>query len=127
MSFLKHPFPVLLLAALCVFPAMAVASPVDEAAARIKDRLEQIDQMKLDGKIGEDARGFLQKRETLNPRESGLLEAENADRLVIYQSIAGRTGQTVEEVGRQRALRIAQQARSGVWLKDASGDWYQKP
>ena len=103
------------------------ADPATDAAARIKDRLSLIDDMKAEGQVGEDAKGFLSVRGELGPRQTSIVEAENADRRILYQSVAERTGQTVTEVGQQRALQIAARARSGVWLQKPDGSWFQKP
>ena len=102
------------------------AGPVEEAAERIKERLPQIDAMKAAGSVGETADGFLAPRTSLGPREASLVELENADRRLIYQSLAARTEQSLEEVGRQRAIQIAARARTGVWLQKPNGDWYRK-
>jgi len=32
----------------------------------------------------------------------------------------------VELVGKHRAIQIADKARTGEWLQDADGKWYQK-
>jgi uncharacterized protein YdbL (DUF1318 family) len=104
-----------------------LADPVQDAAGRMKERLVQIDQLKASGEIGETASGYLAARTGLEASQAALLEAENADRRLIYSSIAQRTGQSVEEVGIQRAVRIAGQARSGVWLQKPDGQWIQKP
>jgi uncharacterized protein YdbL (DUF1318 family) len=104
---------------------LSAESPQD-AAERIKERLPQIDAMKAAGEIGETANGFLSGLKPLGPRQSSLVEAENADRRIIYQSVAARTGQEVLAVGQQRAIRIAELAKPGVWLQRPDGEWYQK-
>lgn len=116
----------ILLASL-LFALPIQANTVPEAQARIKERLAQIDELKEDGSIGENAVGLLSARKTLGPRQQALITAENTDRRIIYDSVAKRTGQSVEAVGAQRALRIAELAGSGVWLQKPSGAWYQKP
>lgn len=124
----RHIFPCLFLFLLPLLApfSLPAAPSVDDAARQIKERLPQIDAMKLAGTIGENARGYLSIREPLGPRQSSLVEAENEDRRIIYASIAGRTGQSLEEVGEQRALRIAKLAKPGVWLKGPDGQWYRK-
>jgi len=105
----------------------AVGQSVQSATERIKERLPQIDNLKAEGVVGETSEGYLAPREDLGPRQQSLLEAENADRRILYLSVAERTGQTAEAVGRQRAIRIAELARSGVWLQKPGGGWYRKP
>jgi len=97
------------------------------AQQRIKERLPTLDALKQAGKIGEDNRGFVEARESVTPEQETLIAAENADRTELYALVAQRSQQTVEEVGKQRAVRIAQIAASGVWLQDSRGRWYQKP
>jgi uncharacterized protein YdbL (DUF1318 family) len=103
------------------------AESPQEAAQRIKERLPQVDAMKAAGEVGEDANGLLAELKPLGPRQSSLVTAENADRRVIYESVAARTGQDVLAVGQQRAIRIAELAKSGVWLQRPDGEWYRKP
>ncbi len=114
---------VLSLFVLCVLlGASASANPVD----RMRERQPAVDEMKLAGAVGETNRGFLEAREDLDDAREALLRAENADRREVYAMIARRTNSSAEEVGQQRAIRIAQQAREGVWLQDARGQWYRK-
>lgn len=103
------------------------ADSAEAAAARIKDRLPAIDQLKEEGKVGETHEGFLASRKDLGPRQQSLVDAENKDRRIIYSAVAERTEQSVEEVGKQRAIRIAEQAQPGIWLLKPDGEWYQKP
>ena len=118
---------VLTLISMILFPVAGLADEATEAAGRIKARLVQIDALKASGDVGEAADGYLFKRIPLEPRQDSLVDSENADRRILYQSVSARTGQGVEDVGRQRALQIASRAREGVWLQKADGEWYQKP
>ena len=61
-----------------------------------------------------------------NGENDALVNAENADRQAVYADIAQRTGTTAQEVGKRRALQIAQLAAPGHWLQAADGRWYQK-
>jgi uncharacterized protein YdbL (DUF1318 family) len=124
-SFSRRLFFLLILSSLLAGPLFADA--VKMAKDRMQERLVQIDQMKADGSIGENTNGYLSVRTSLGPRQASLVEAENADRRTIYLSIAQSTGQSVEEVGRQRALRIIELARPGVWLQKPDGEWVRKP
>ena len=119
-------FLIVLAAFMMVGPVLH-ADSVEEASARIKDRLAQVDSLKAEGLVGEDARGYLVARSAIGPRQSALVEAENADRRLLYQAVAQRTNQTLDQVGEQRAIQIASRARSGVWLQKPSGEWFQKP
>jgi uncharacterized protein YdbL (DUF1318 family) len=98
----------------------------DAAAARMRERLPAVDMLKENGQAGENNLGLLEARGELAPADTAMLEAENADRLTIYRHIAAGSRQSVEVVGRQRAVRIAELSKPGVWLQNAQGAWYQK-
>ena len=110
-----------------VFLGFAAVVGAQDAAERIRERLPALDDLKQEGKVGEDNAGFVAERGAVSSAERQLIQAENADRRELYQVVARRSGQTVEEVGQQRAVRIAQIASSGVWLQDTRGRWYRKP
>jgi uncharacterized protein YdbL (DUF1318 family) len=114
------------LLALALNPLSAEGGSATDAANRIKARLVMIDELKASGAVGEGALGYVIPRAELGPRQSSIVESENADRKTLYQSVAANTGQSAEEVGRQRALQIATRARPGVWLQGPDGEWYQK-
>ncbi len=118
---------ILVMLASVLFAGVVSANAVEDAASRIKQRLSQIDAMKSAGEVGEDAMGYLAERKPLAGRKASILSSENEDRRIIYESVSKQTGQPVSEVGKQRALQIAQRASSGVWLQKPSGEWYQKP
>jgi uncharacterized protein YdbL (DUF1318 family) len=112
--------------------AFAATLPVEaadgarEAMERMKDRLPVVDSLKENGAVGETSGGYLQARSELLPRQKAVVEAENRDRRLVYRMIAQRTNQSVQQVGEQRALRIAEQAAPGVWLQRPSGEWFRK-
>lgn len=113
---------------LLFMPAMLQAQPqaVQEATERIRERLPDVDALKAASKVGENNQGFLAARQQLSEEESGVVTAENRDRRILYQHVAQTSRQSVDEVGRQRAARIAELARPGVWLQNQRGQWYQK-
>lgn len=112
-----------LLMAIVMVGATAVASSPTE---RIRDRLPAIDALKASGLVGESADGYLVVRERVSLEERSLVEAENADRRRLYEAISERTGQSAAEVGRQRALRLFELSKPGLWLRGADGNWFQK-
>lgn len=118
--------PLRIVLSLFVLCALLVASLSANPVDRMRERQPAVDEMKLAGLVGENNRGFLESREDLDEARAALLQAENADRREVYAMIARRTNSTAAEVGQQRAIRIAQQARDGVWLEDARGRWYRK-
>lgn len=112
--------------ALLTFFAGAVSAYADSAQDRMRERIPALDALRMAGKVGENNLGFLSARTDLSPEAAALLVAENNDRRAVYARLARASGETVEAVGRQRALRIARQARPGVWLQNAEGEWYQR-
>ena len=96
-----------------------------EIKQRMIDRKPQIDELKKQGAIGEDNKGFLAFVGQKNAGKE-IVDGENADRLAVYQAIAKQTGSTAEAVGQRRAVQIAKTADPGDWLQDANGKWYQK-
>lgn len=111
-----------------IFFALSVSAlSANDAVSRMRERLPQIDALKSAGMVGENNEGMLSARTVLNANQTALIEAENADRAEIYAVVARRSGQSVKEVGQQRAVRIAQQALPGVLLQDADGNWFTKP
>lgn len=113
---------------MAVFFGAALAAPaqdLDRVRGQMRDRLPQVDALKASGAIGEDNRGFLSVRES-RENAAEIVQAENVDRRVVYDSIASKTGTTADAVGRARAQKIAAQSASGVWLQGEDGSWYQK-
>ena len=97
----------------------------DDIKARMKKRLPLIKELKAQGLVGEDNKGYLQFVSGKKAKED-VVSAENEDRKIVYTAIAKQQGTTAELVGNRRALQIAQKASPGEWLQDASGKWYQK-
>jgi uncharacterized protein YdbL (DUF1318 family) len=92
---------------------------------RMIERLPTIRALKEKGIVGENNDGYLEfvgkKKE-----KADVVEAENKDRKKVYDAIAKQQGTTVEVVGKHRAVQIATKAKTGEWLQDANGKWYQK-
>lgn len=113
--------------ALLVFGGLLTAQS-EELKARFLQRKPAVDQLKNAGIVGENNAGLLEFRNPAmrNGENDALVNAENADRQAVYADIAQRTGTTAQEVGKRRALQIAQLAAPGHWLQAADGRWYQK-
>ena len=105
-----------------VFVHGAFANEIKE---RMKQRLPVIVQMKLDGVVGENAKGYLEFV-TANKVNVDVVEAENSDRKVVYSAISAQQGVDAEIVGTRRALQIVSQAQQGEYLKNEQGVWYKK-
>lgn len=98
----------------------------ESVSDRMGERLPAIDVLKMEGLFGENNEGFLAARGSLSDDQQDLLEAENTDRRALYGLIAGKTQTLTEEVGKQRAARIAQQAKAGLWIQNSAGEWVRK-
>ncbi len=93
--------------------------------ARMKNRLPVIKELKAQGIVGEDNKGYLQFVGGKQAK-ADVVAAENKDRKTVYAAIAKQQGSAVELVGKRRALQIAQKANKGEWVQDKSGKWIQK-
>jgi uncharacterized protein YdbL (DUF1318 family) len=118
---------------LIMLVALAFGAPVTLAQEnqatiqeRMKARITQVDALKLAGLVGENNKGFLEQRGSLEPAQTELMNAENADRRALYNILAGRLGLSVTVVGEQRATNVREKSAAGVWLQGADGAWYKK-
>ncbi len=105
-----------------VFSGMAFGQDIK---ARIKARQPIILALKAEGIIGENSAGYLEFRGS-NKKKQDVVKAENGDRRKVYTAIGKKTGTTAGVVGQRRALKIAELAKPGDWLQNASGTWYKK-
>lgn len=121
----RFHFPVLI-ALLFSTTLSLTAANLSEVKRDMKERQPAIEALWAAGKIGENNQGFVEARAALKPEEKKLVEAENADRKVVYQAIARSVQETPEKVGVQRAAQISKRAANGLWLQDAEGKWYRK-
>lgn len=97
-----------------------------DVKARIQARLSAVDQLKAAGVVGENNKGFLEQRGTLNAQQSQLMRDENADRRSLYDMIATELGYASSVIGEQRAAQIRKNSVAGIWLQSPTGNWYQK-
>jgi uncharacterized protein YdbL (DUF1318 family) len=98
----------------------------DDIKARMQERLPTIVQMKSEGIIGENNKGYLEFVPGAAKKNESVITAENNDRKAVYSAIAGQQKTTPELVGERRAIQIAEKAAPGEWLQDKSGKWYKK-
>ncbi len=102
-----------------------VSALADDIKARMKNRLPVIKELKAQGVVGEDNKGYLQFVGGKQAKPD-VVAAENKDRQTVYAAIAKQQGTTAELVGQRRALQIAKRANKGEWVQDKSGKWLQK-
>lgn len=112
--------------------AAPVSAAPSERVAAIKEkkpameaRLGSINELKAQGIIGEDNKGFLAFVGSSKEGED-IIKEENADRAYIYAAIAKKQGAAVELVSSRRALRLADRAKAGEYIQDAKGVWGKK-
>ena len=106
------------------FFVLGVTAFADDIKARMKNRLPVIKELKIEGIVGEDNKGYLQFVGA-NKAKADVVAAENKDRKTVYSAIAKQQGTTAELVGKRRALQIAKKAVPGEWVQDAGGNWIQ--
>ena len=102
------------------------AQSAESIKAQMRERLPEIDALKLSGVVGENNQGYLEERGRLRPSQKKLVAEENADRRVLYRIVARNTDVSVEEVGVQRAIQIRENSAEGIWLQKPNGEWYRK-
>jgi uncharacterized protein YdbL (DUF1318 family) len=107
------------------FFVLGTTAFADDIKARMKNRLPVIKQLKDEGLVGEDNKGYLQFVGGKKAK-ADIVAAENKDRETVYTAIAKQQGTTAELVGKRRALQIANNAAPGEWIQDAGGNWTQK-
>lgn len=104
--------------------AQALEQNVEDAALRRKDRLQELESWQAQGVIGENLSAFVEIRNSEGKDQAALLkliEAENADRLVIYQSVSKKNGVTIDSVRKLYAIKLQQNAPSGTPVETPNG------
>ncbi len=107
--------------AACLIGSVALAGSIKE---RMKERAPVVASLRAQGVVGENNQGFLEFRGPQS--QAAVVQAENADRALVYKAIAKKTGTTPGVVGQRRAAQIVQQVPTGTWLQNPGGKWYRK-
>ena len=121
-----------------VFAVPQVLSAADDAATikkNMAERKPKIEALKKAGSVGENKAGYLEampkdkddKEVKLSDDDKKLIEAENADRKVVYAAIAKKEGSTVDKVGELRAKQIRSKAAEGEFIQGEDGKWTKAP
>ena len=107
---------------------------VEQAALRRRDRRSQLFSWEEKGVVGENKVGLAEVRilDQVNDATRKLIEAENSDRMLIYQAVAGKNGTSVEEVQKLYVKRLHADSPSGTPIEvfnEANGsyEWKIKP
>jgi len=109
-----------------VFGALAAwAGDAVAAKAGMRERVAVIDQLKAGGAVGEANTGYLAVRGEA-AKAAEVVSAENADRAVVFEEVAKRSGGSAEAVAKAFARQMATASKAGVWVQREDGGWYKK-
>lgn len=117
-----------------VVDATVTAEQRQAAEAGIRNRMEEIQNLKNNRVIGENREGLVEIRE-IPPGEYGAYAektvlAENADRQVIMRALAQEENQAVAAVQREQAQLRARASFKGEWVEEQETDgtwrWVRK-
>lgn len=104
---------------------------VEEAAYRRRDRRPELTSWQEQGVVGENRFGLLEIRDSASADASlkESVNAENSDRMIIYEAVAEKNNTSVEEVQKLYTKRLQDDAPSGApieVLNEASGNYEWK-
>ncbi len=111
--------------AIAMLLAFAASLPAQGIKERMKERLPVIAELKQQGIVGEDNRGYLAFVGDVKSHEA-LIEQENQDRKTIYAQIAAQQNTSISVVEKNRALQLAQRAAPGTYVQKPDGTWVRK-
>ena len=103
--------------------AQDLSPEVEAAALRRKDRYQALVEWEQKGVIGENKSGLVEIRKSAEANVNEIISGENADRRLIYKSIAQKNGTSVEEVEKLYAQRLQGSAPFGTPIETQSGEW----
>lgn len=111
--------------------AQDLSPEVQAAALRRKDRYQALVEWEQKTIIGENKSGLVEMRKSAGDSSADksvkeIIRGENADRMVIYRSIAQKNGTSVEEVERLYAQRLQGSAPGGTPIETQEGEWKSK-
>ncbi len=101
---------------------------IEQALHGREMRYAQLQQLKASGAIGENHQGLTHVLKP-QPGAETISEAENADRLVLYNAIADQNqlgGAGLSQIKKVFAEVQREKARGGDFIQLRSGDWTQK-
>lgn len=110
------------IAALLTIAGSVTAQGIKE---RMKDRLPVIVELKTQGIVGENNRGYLDFVGNVKTHEA-LIAQENQDRKTVYAHIAKQQNTSLSVVEKNRALQLIERAAPGTYVQMPDGTWVQK-
>ena len=101
---------------------------VERALENRCGRYNELSMLKARGAIGENNRGYLEVLDNSNSDAKAVANAENADRKVIYETIAEQNGLSGEMGTIEKVFAQVQRdkAQVGEMTQDDSGNWVKK-
>ena len=104
----------------------ALSPEVEQAALSRKARYAELSSLEGKGIIGENKSGLVEAKGAGAP--AGLISAENADRMTIYNSISKKNGAPLEDVQKIYAKRLQDDAPAGtpIEVMNTSGSYEWK-
>ncbi len=89
---------------------------VEQAALRRKDRRDTLSSWEAKAVVGENKQGLVSIRNSgqADSAVNGLVESENADRMLIYRSLSEKYGESLEQIQKVYAEKLANQAPAGT-------------
>ena len=100
---------------------------VEAALQNRRDRYDKLAELKQKGSIGENNQGYVELLGT-DEAAKALVEAENQDRKIIYQTIAAQNDLKDEIATIEKVFAQVQRdkAQSGDRIQDEDGHWITK-
>lgn len=100
---------------------------VSQALDNRRDRYDKLAEFKKSGVVGENNRGYVEVLSS-NAEAQALVEAENRDRKVIYETIIRQNGLTgaLETIEKIFAEEQRGRAASGDMIQAEDGRWIKK-
>ena len=94
-------------------------------ASRMKERLPSLLEAKDLGVIGEGTDGFVYIREG-DSEKIKIVTSENEDRKILFNTMATKTGGSIDEVANRFSKALVQKSKKGHWFRKSSGEWMQR-
>ncbi len=104
---------------------IAHSVPAQGIKERMKERLPVIAELKQQGIVGENNRGYLDFVGSAKSHEA-LINQENQDRKTIYAHIAAQQNTSISVVEKNRAVQLVKRAAPGTYVQTPEGTWVQK-
>tara|TARA_B100001287_G_scaffold95493_1_gene80231 strand:+ start:282 stop:647 length:366 start_codon:yes stop_codon:yes gene_type:complete len=95
-------------------------------ASRMKERLPYLLEAKDLGVIGEGTDGFVYIREGDSEKIKKIVTSENEDRKILFNTMATKTGGSIDEVANRFSKALVQKSKKGHWFRKSSGEWMQR-